>query len=195
MVLDLMLPGIDGLEVMRRMREHQRRRSAIILLTAKGEPTDRVTGLRLGAPTTAWRNRSARCSVPATRTIPSKATFASRRPRSRLCSESLGQKIAGSSRYSPRRVSRRLAKLARIGESIGVVSFLTGPAANNLGQGAVVRRHAVNATRQRTPRLTGSTAGPVACERARGAARRLGAPEAPELALQQSAAQLRGVQP
>src|SRR3954449_1578168 len=44
-VLDLMLPGVDGLEVMRRVRE----RSAIILLTAKGEESDRVTGLRLGA--------------------------------------------------------------------------------------------------------------------------------------------------
>jgi len=52
-VLDLMLPGIDGLEVMRRLRERERERerdrSPIILLTAKGEPTDRVIGLRLGA--------------------------------------------------------------------------------------------------------------------------------------------------
>ena len=48
-VLDLMLPGIDGLEVMRRMRDRQGERSPIILLTAKGEPTDRVIGLRLGA--------------------------------------------------------------------------------------------------------------------------------------------------
>ncbi len=48
-VLDIMLPGIDGLEVMRRMRERQRQRRPIILLTAKGEPTDRVIGLRLGA--------------------------------------------------------------------------------------------------------------------------------------------------
>jgi len=44
-VLDLMLPGTDGLEVMRRVRE----RSAVILLTAKGGESDRVTGLRLGA--------------------------------------------------------------------------------------------------------------------------------------------------
>jgi two-component system response regulator ResD len=52
-VLDLMLPRIDGLEVMRRLR-HQGERDhhrtpAIILLTAKGEETDRVVGLRLGA--------------------------------------------------------------------------------------------------------------------------------------------------
>jgi DNA-binding response OmpR family regulator len=48
-VLDLMLPGIDGLEVMRRLREQGRERIATILLTAKGEESDRVVGLRLGA--------------------------------------------------------------------------------------------------------------------------------------------------
>ena len=44
-----MLPGIDGLEVMRRLREQDRDRIAVILLTAKGEESDRVIGLRLGA--------------------------------------------------------------------------------------------------------------------------------------------------
>ena len=48
-VLDLMLPGIDGLEGMRRVRERPDRTSAIILLTAKGAEADRVIGLRLGA--------------------------------------------------------------------------------------------------------------------------------------------------
>jgi DNA-binding response OmpR family regulator len=48
-VLDLMLPGINGLEVMRRLRDHDRERIAVILLTAKGEESDRITGLRLGA--------------------------------------------------------------------------------------------------------------------------------------------------
>src|SRR5947199_3049986 len=47
-VLDLMLPGIDGLEVMRRLRERDRA-TPVILLTAKGEESDRVIGLRLGA--------------------------------------------------------------------------------------------------------------------------------------------------
>lgn len=50
-VLDLMLPGMDGLEVMRRLhaRTAGAQRPSVILLTAKGEPTDRVIGLRLGA--------------------------------------------------------------------------------------------------------------------------------------------------
>jgi DNA-binding response OmpR family regulator len=47
-VLDLMLPGIDGLEVMRRLRGTPVP-PAIILLTARGEESDRITGLRLGA--------------------------------------------------------------------------------------------------------------------------------------------------
>jgi two-component system, OmpR family, response regulator ResD len=48
-VLDLMLPGIDGLEVMRRMRLAGDEPIGVILLTAKGEEADRVIGLRLGA--------------------------------------------------------------------------------------------------------------------------------------------------
>jgi DNA-binding response OmpR family regulator len=48
-VLDLMLPHMDGLEVMRRLRDNDRERVAIILLTAKGDESDRITGLRLGA--------------------------------------------------------------------------------------------------------------------------------------------------
>jgi DNA-binding response OmpR family regulator len=48
-VLDLMMPGMDGLEVMRRVRERAERRTPIILLTARGEESDRIVGLRLGA--------------------------------------------------------------------------------------------------------------------------------------------------
>jgi two-component system, OmpR family, response regulator ResD len=48
-VLDLMLPGIDGLEVMRRLRHSDSEPIGVILLTAKGEEADRVVGLRLGA--------------------------------------------------------------------------------------------------------------------------------------------------
>jgi len=48
-VLDLMMPGIDGLEVLRRVRERPASRTAVILLTAKGEESDRIIGLRLGA--------------------------------------------------------------------------------------------------------------------------------------------------
>jgi DNA-binding response OmpR family regulator len=46
-VLDLMLPRVDGLEVFRRVR--RREGTAVIMLTARGEETDRVIGLELGA--------------------------------------------------------------------------------------------------------------------------------------------------
>ncbi len=49
-VLDLMLPGIDGLDVCREMRSNERTRSVpIIILTAKGTELDIVLGLELGA--------------------------------------------------------------------------------------------------------------------------------------------------
>src|ERR671931_2035965 len=46
-VLDVMLPRIDGLEVCRRLR--QRSSVPIIMLTAKAEEIDKVLGLELGA--------------------------------------------------------------------------------------------------------------------------------------------------
>jgi DNA-binding response OmpR family regulator len=48
-ILDVMLPGLDGIEVMRRLHEGERERPAVILLTARGEESDRIAGLRRGA--------------------------------------------------------------------------------------------------------------------------------------------------
>jgi two-component system alkaline phosphatase synthesis response regulator PhoP len=49
-LLDLMLPGIDGLEVCRQLKQSTMTRQVpIIMLTAKGEEADVVTGLELGA--------------------------------------------------------------------------------------------------------------------------------------------------
>ena len=49
-ILDLMLPGVDGTEVARRLKAEARTASVpIIMLTAKGEETDVVVGLTLGA--------------------------------------------------------------------------------------------------------------------------------------------------
>ncbi len=48
-VLDIMLPGLDGLEVMRRLQEDAEERVPVILLTAKSEESDRLVGLRQGA--------------------------------------------------------------------------------------------------------------------------------------------------
>ncbi|MDK2919604.1 MAG: two-component system, OmpR family, alkaline phosphatase synthesis response regulator PhoP [Candidatus Petromonas sp.] len=49
MILDLMLPGIGGLEVCRLLREEGKHNLPIIMLTAKGEERDKITGLDIGA--------------------------------------------------------------------------------------------------------------------------------------------------
>lgn len=46
-VLDVMLPDIDGFEVLRRLRAHSD--LPVLMLTGRGEDTDRIVGLELGA--------------------------------------------------------------------------------------------------------------------------------------------------
>src|SRR5579872_997242 len=47
LVLDIMLPGIDGIEVLRRVRQESP--TYVVLLTAKADETDKVIGLTVGA--------------------------------------------------------------------------------------------------------------------------------------------------
>ncbi len=47
-ILDLMLPGMDGLEILKKIRT-QGRKSHVLILTAKDTLQDRITGLDLGA--------------------------------------------------------------------------------------------------------------------------------------------------
>jgi DNA-binding response OmpR family regulator len=49
-LLDIMLPGVDGIEVLKRLRSDPRTSSLpVIMLTAKSEETDKIVGLELGA--------------------------------------------------------------------------------------------------------------------------------------------------
>ncbi|KAF0126772.1 MAG: phoB [Elusimicrobia bacterium] len=49
-LLDIMLPGLDGTEVLKRLRADQKTASIpVIMLTAKSEETDKIVGLELGA--------------------------------------------------------------------------------------------------------------------------------------------------
>ncbi len=47
LILDVMLPGLDGFEALRRLREHSQ--LPVLMLTARGERGERVHGLQLGA--------------------------------------------------------------------------------------------------------------------------------------------------
>lgn len=46
-ILDVMLPGMNGLDVLRKLR--QRCNTPLLMLSARGEPVDRILGLELGA--------------------------------------------------------------------------------------------------------------------------------------------------
>lgn len=48
-VLDLMLPGLDGIELCRKLREEARRDTPLLMLTARDTLTDKLTGLDVGA--------------------------------------------------------------------------------------------------------------------------------------------------
>ena len=49
-ILDWMLPGVSGLEICRRLRAREETRTLpVIMLTARGEETERVRGLSVGA--------------------------------------------------------------------------------------------------------------------------------------------------
>jgi len=78
-VLDVMLPGINGFEVLRRLRSVSR--LPVLLLTARGEDVDRIVGLEIGADDYLPkpfnpRELVARIRAVLRRTKPSKATDA-----------------------------------------------------------------------------------------------------------------------
>lgn len=69
-VLDLMLPDIDGLEVTRQLKSNPKTRSVpIVMLTAKGEESDIVAGLELGADDYIAKPFSPRVLVARIRTV------------------------------------------------------------------------------------------------------------------------------
>ncbi len=48
-ILDVMLPEVDGIEIMRRLRDDQKSNIPVIMLTARSQEIDRIYGLELGA--------------------------------------------------------------------------------------------------------------------------------------------------
>ena len=78
-ILDLMLPKLDGLEVFRRMRSLSA--IPVIMLTAKGEETDRIVGLELGADDYITKPFSPRELVARVKAVLRRATRPSSAPR------------------------------------------------------------------------------------------------------------------
>lgn len=69
-ILDLMLPGIDGLEVAKTLKNNPKTQDIpIIMLTAKGEEADIVTGLELGADDYITKPFSTRILIARIRTV------------------------------------------------------------------------------------------------------------------------------
>jgi two-component system alkaline phosphatase synthesis response regulator PhoP len=69
-ILDLMLPGIDGLEVCKKLKKDPKTEHIpIIMLTAKGEESDIITGLELGADDYVTKPFSGKVLVARVRTI------------------------------------------------------------------------------------------------------------------------------
>ncbi|HEX5116074.1 MAG TPA: response regulator transcription factor [Pseudonocardiaceae bacterium] len=77
-VLDLMLPGIDGFEVCRRLR--QRGAVPVVMLTARGDEDDRIAGLQLGADDYVAKPFSPRELVLRVTSVLRRATSADRAP-------------------------------------------------------------------------------------------------------------------
>lgn len=74
-LLDLMLPGIDGLEVCKRLKaDPSRQHVPVVMLTAKGEESDIVAGLELGADDYVTKPFSGKVLVARVRRLLRKAT-------------------------------------------------------------------------------------------------------------------------
>ncbi len=86
-LLDLMLPRIDGFDVLRRIREEEA--VPVIMLTARGEETDRVVGLELGADDYVTKPFSPREVVARVRAVLRRAEARSSHGRSVLSFEGL----------------------------------------------------------------------------------------------------------
>ena len=93
-ILDLMLPGVSGYDVLAELRKRDETRDVgVILLTARREETDRIRGLSLGAddyltkpfsPAGAVAPRARRCSAAWARPPVTAGTHPRRRARSRI---------------------------------------------------------------------------------------------------------------
>jgi DNA-binding response OmpR family regulator len=77
-ILDVMLPGMDGFEVLKRIR--QRSDVPVLMLTARGEEADRIVGLEIGADDYLPKTFSTRELLARLRAVTRRATRAATQP-------------------------------------------------------------------------------------------------------------------
>ena len=82
-LLDVMLPGLDGFEVLRRIRAASA--VSVLLLTARGEDVDRIVGLEIGADDYLSKPFNPRELLARVRAILRRSVGTRQRSRSRPC--------------------------------------------------------------------------------------------------------------
>jgi two-component system phosphate regulon response regulator OmpR len=113
-VLDLMLPGEDGLSICRRLRAANDV-TPIIMLTAKVEDVDRIVGLEVGAQTTICLSRSIRVSCWPASTLCCAAVLPRKAP-------GAPAKDAQSVNFGPFEFDLTLRRLSKAGEPIALTT-------------------------------------------------------------------------
>jgi DNA-binding response OmpR family regulator len=81
-ILDVMLPGMNGFDVLRRLRE--RSQVPVLMLTGRGEEADRIVGLEMGADDYLPKTFSTRELLARLRAVMRRSTMASVQPGDRL---------------------------------------------------------------------------------------------------------------
>ena len=126
-VLDLMLPGIDGLEVARRVRATSD--AYLVMLTARSDEVDRIVGLRVGADShEAWLGEVAVSLTPIEFALLEQLSAA---PRQVWSKEQLLEQVWGSAGYrDPHVVAVHVGnlrrKLVEAGDRSGLVHTVRG---------------------------------------------------------------------
>jgi DNA-binding response OmpR family regulator len=111
-VLDLMLPGLDGLEVCRRLRTFSD--AYVIMLTAKAEEIDRIVGLEVGADDYMTKPFSPRELIARVRAV-------LRRPRSGI--DPARASIQPAQRFGDLTLDQERHEVARMGQPIALTAL------------------------------------------------------------------------
>lgn len=105
-LLDLMLPGLDGVEICRRMKSDPRTRTvSIIMVTARGEESDVVLGLGLGADDYVCKPFSPRELMERVKAVLRRGPLQDHQSRERIA---LGDAVIDSGRHEVRVAGRRI---------------------------------------------------------------------------------------